>query len=131
MCLDDGFEVPGLIGAVVSVSEALLSNLSRCNFTSGSGTLACENMRVRRCVILGFFGVEVVTAAVVLPLGIEAGLSSGIVGERCVGFASCDCRDDEEIEGEGVGCTERAIGTSSCPFMVGGGRLVLETRVGH
>lgn len=83
-------------------------------------------------MILGFFGVEVVTAAAVLPLGTEAGFGSGIEGERCVGFASCDCRDDEEIEGEGVGCTERAIGTSSCPFMVGGGMLArLDTRVGY
>lgn len=74
-------------------------------------------------MILGFFGVEAATAAVVLPLGIEVGFSSSIEGERCVGFASCDCREDEEIDGEGVGCTERTVGTSSCPFMVGGGML--------
>lgn len=86
-------------------------------------------------MILGFFGVEVPGAAPPpppLPLGIEAGFDSGIARAMCAGFASCDCRDDEEIEGEGVGCTGRAVGTSRCPFMVGKGMLEgREARAGH
>lgn len=84
-------------------------------------------------MILGFFGVEVTAvAAPPQPLGIGVGFGSGIERAMCVGFASCDCRDDEEIEGEGVGCTGRAVGTSSCPFIVGEDVLErLEARVGH
>lgn len=85
-------------------------------------------MRVRRCAILGLLGVAVRA----VPFDIETGFGSGIEATG-VSFASCDCRDDEEIEGEGVGCTGRAVGTSSCPFIVvGDGVLVqVEARVGH
>lgn len=64
-------------------------------------------------MILGLLGVAVTA----VPFDIETGFGSSIEATG-VGFASCDCRDDEEIEGEGVGCAGRAVGTPSCPFIV-------------
>ena len=107
--LDAGFCTP-----LLSVSDALLSvTFSRRFFDSLSeGILTCENMRVRRCVIVGFFEV-----AVTLTSGNTAG-SSGIEGARLEDFASCECRDMEDTEDDRVEVSACCGGTLNFVFII-------------
>lgn len=55
-------------------------------------------MRVRRCVMVGFFGVDWIAASRCPGLG-----SSKMVGVGSVDFMSWDCNDVVERDGDGVG----------------------------
>lgn len=66
---------------------------------------------MRRCVIVALFGV----AATPTSWG-KAG-SSGIEGAILEDFASCECRDTDEIEGERVELPACFGGRLNCPFI--------------
>lgn len=98
VCLDGCLGPVDLDPPLLSVSDALLSNFSDWALVSwlDGVTFGCENILVRRRVKLGFLEVGA------SPFGGGACFVSGAEIGRYDDFASCDCRDDEESEGERV-----------------------------